>query len=87
MNIANNIYNKINQLHEHSLIELLAFIEFLNYKEQHQSSQSKMSYDFSDLSGQLQWQGNALQARRVQCNCTVLILYRQIEQTKNKLLK
>ncbi len=64
MNIANNIYNKINQLPEDRLVELLAFIEFLNYKEQHQSSQSMMRYDFSDLSGQLQWQGNALQEQK-----------------------
>jgi hypothetical protein len=64
MNIINNIYNKINQLPEHRLIELLAFIEFLNYKEQHQSSQSTTRYDFSDLSGQLQWQGNALQEQK-----------------------
>ena len=60
MDAVEKIQSQINHLPEHSLIELLEFIEFLNYKQQAQKPTSGKRYDFSDLSGRLQWQGNAL---------------------------
>jgi len=59
MSTVEKIQSQIRNLSEHNLIELLEFIEFLCYK---QVKKPKFSayYDFSDLSGRLQWQGNAL---------------------------
>lgn len=60
MDTIEKIQSQINHLPEPSLIEVLEFIEFLNYKQHAQKLISEKSYDFSDLSGRLQWQGNAL---------------------------
>jgi hypothetical protein len=63
MNIIEKIQFQLNQLPEQNLVDLLKCIEFLNYKQQVQQSTAK-PYDFSDLSGRLQWQGNALQEQK-----------------------
>ena len=63
MTLNNDILAKISKLPDNRLAELLAFIEFLNYKQEH-SPKFPKQYDFSDLSGRLQWQGNALQEQK-----------------------
>lgn len=63
MNITEKIQFQLNQLPEQNLVDLLKFIEFLNYKQQVQQP-TTTRYDFSDLSGRLQWQGNALQEQQ-----------------------
>jgi hypothetical protein len=60
MDTVEKIQSQINHLPEPSRIEVLKFIEFLNYKQHVQKLTSEKCYDFSDLLGRLQWQGNAL---------------------------
>jgi hypothetical protein len=43
----------------------LRFLQTLDYvKVVEEEPQSAINYDFSDLAGQLQWQGNALEAQK-----------------------
>lgn len=61
MNMNETLYRQLAHMPEAKLMEVLKFIEFLNYKEKYQAGGDKIRrYDFSGLSGRLQWQGNAL---------------------------
>ena len=68
-NNFNELINRVRYGHEHIIIthhnqEAAVLISTEEYARFKQLEKSKTSYDFSDLTGKLSWQGNALETQK-----------------------